>query len=129
MESNGRTVVADFEAGIGTLTRMQPGDVDAVLVIVEPTPKSIEVASRAADLARERSLGRILVVANRVRDAADVDRIRAALPGHHVVAVPDDPAVLQAEREGVAPLDQSPRAPAVQALVDLAESLVKVGAA
>jgi Flp pilus assembly CpaE family ATPase len=38
--------------------------------------------------------------------------------------VPDDPAVVEAERRGLAPFDAAPDAPAVRALVALAESLL-----
>jgi CO dehydrogenase maturation factor len=120
----GRIVIADFEAGIGTLTRMQDGGVDVVLVVVEPTPKSLEVGRRAAGLVQERSLGRLIVVANRVRDDADVETIRAAFPEAEVVAVPDDPRIVEADRAGVAPLDLAPEAPAVRALIELAVRLV-----
>lgn len=113
-------LVADLEAGIGTLTRLGEAAVDAVLVVVEPTPKSIEVGMRAAALARER--GRVVVVANRVRDG-DGERLRIAFPDDEIIAVPDDPAIARAEREGVAPLDVAPDAPAVRALVALAERL------
>lgn len=123
MESDGRTVVADFEAGIGTLSRTQPGDVDAVIVLVEPTPKSIEVARRAVGLADDRRLGRVVVVANRLRDDADLERIHEAFAGREIVAVPDDPALLRAEREGVAPLDLDADAPAVAALRRVADVL------
>lgn len=119
-----RAVVADFEAGIGTLSRMAPGDLEALLIVVEPTAKSIEVGRRAAGLARERSLGNVVIVANRVRDEADLEQIRAAFPeGQAVIAVPEDPAVIDADRRGVAPLDLAPRSPAVEALTTLAERL------
>ncbi len=117
-------VVADLEAGIGTLTRLGNERVDAVLVVVEPTPKSVEVGTRAAALAQEKSLGRVVVVASRVRNDADLAAIRSAFPNHEVVAVPDDPAIVAADRDGAAPLDAAPDAPAVKALVSLAESLV-----
>lgn len=123
VDGSGRVVVADFEAGIGTLTRMGTGDVDAVLVVVEPTPKSLEVGSRAADLAREKSLGRVVVVANRVRGEEDLARVRAAFPDHEVIVVPDDPTIVDADRAGVAPIDLAPEAPAVQALAGLADLL------
>ncbi len=119
-------VVADLEAGIGTLTRLGDEVVDVVLAVVEPTPKSIEVGTRAVALAREKSLGRLVIVANRVRGAEDVERLVAAFGEVELVAVPDDPAIVDAERRGVAPLDTAPDAPAVQALVGLAESLAPV---
>ena len=118
-------VIADLEAGIGTLTRLAEQRVDAVLVVVEPTPKSIEVGTRAADLAREKSLGRVIVVASRIRDQDDLATVAKAFPDHEVVPIPDDPAIVKADRDGVAPLDTAPDSPAVQALVGLAEGLVR----
>ena len=116
-------VVADFEAGVGTLTRLSEQRVDTVLVVVEPTPKSVEVGMRAVDLARERSVTRVVIVANRLRDDADLEIIRSAFPDCEVVGVPDDPKIVEADRKGVAPIDLAPDAPAVRALVGLAESL------
>ncbi len=120
-----QTVVADLEAGIGTLTRLAEKTVDAVLIVVEPTPKSLEVGARAAALAAEKSLGRVIVVANRVRDEKDLATMRATFGDVEMISVPDDPAIAAADREGVAPLDASPDAPAVRALVALGESLLE----
>jgi CO dehydrogenase maturation factor len=117
-------VVADLEAGIGTLTRLSDQRIDAVLVVVEPTPKSIEVGTRAAELAREKSLGRVIVVASRIRNEGDLATVSKAFPDHEVVPIPEDPAIVKADRDGVAPLDTAPDAPAVRALVQLAEGLL-----
>jgi CO dehydrogenase maturation factor len=116
-------VVADFEAGVGTLTRLSDQRVDTVLVVVEPTPKSVEVGMRAVALAQERSATRVIVGANRLRDDADLAVVQSAFPGCEVVPVPDDPKIVEADRKGVAPIDLAPDAPAVLALVGLAESL------
>lgn len=124
MGSDEEVIVADLEAGIGTLTRLAQNNVDTVLIVVEPTPKSLEVGSRAAALAAERSVGRVLVVANRIRNDEDLATVTAVFPGMTVVRVPDDPAVVQADRLGLAPLDTDPDAPAVRAVVALAEGLV-----
>jgi CO dehydrogenase maturation factor len=119
LSAEGRTLVADFDAGLGTVLRLGSA-VDVVLVVAEPTPKSLEVAARAAAVVGERGLGRVLLVANRVRDAQDLERVRAALPGYEPFVVPDDPRVAAADREGRAPIDAVPDAPAVRALVTLA---------
>ncbi|MDQ3733435.1 MAG: hypothetical protein M3400_05440 [Actinomycetota bacterium] len=116
-------VIADFEAGLGTVIRMGERPVDVVVLVAEPTTKSLEVASRAAHLVRERNLGRLVVTANRVRDDEDLARVRAAFPGLDVVFVPDEPAIIAAERQGSAPLDAAPRSPGVLALVALADRL------
>jgi CO dehydrogenase maturation factor len=123
VEFNDVVVIADLEAGIGTLSRLGDQKVDAVVLVVEPTPKSIEVATRAAALAREKSLGRLVVVANRVGDAGDLAAVRATFPDDRVVGVPDDPVIEEADRRGLAPLDLAPGAPAMRALVELAETL------
>lgn len=117
-------IVADFEAGVGTLTRLGDQRVDTVLVVVEATPKSLEVGARAVALAQDKSLGRIVVVANRMRNDADLETVKAAIPGVEIVAVPDDPAIVEADRKGVAPIDLHPDAPAVLALVRLANDLL-----
>ena len=116
-----QTVIADLEAGMGTMTRMEAKSVDAVLVVVEPTPRAIQVGRRVAELAREKALGTLLVVANRIRTREDVALVRHAFPDVEVLTVPDDEAITRAERHGVAPLDTEPGSPAVRALVTIAE--------
>lgn len=118
-------MIADCEAGIGTLTRLSAQAVDAVVVVVEATSKSLEVGSRAADLADARETMRTVVVANRVRGDEDLARVRAAFPeGVEIVPIPDDPVIVEADRKGVAPFDVDPDAPAVAALAALAEDLL-----
>ncbi len=117
-------VIADLEAGIGTLTRLADDQLDAVLLVVEPTAKSIEVGVRAARLVREKSLGHLVVVASRVCDDADRAALVAALGDAEIVVVPQDDEILAADRRGLAPLDVAPDAPAVRALAAMAESLV-----
>lgn len=117
-------MIADLEAGIGTLTRLAHEQVDVVLLVVEPTAKSLEVGRRAAELVRDKSLGRLIVIANRVRDQADLDAISSRLPGVEVVPVPHDPAIVEADRHGVAPLDSAPDAPAVRAVSRVAKDLL-----
>ena len=116
-------VVADFEAGIGTLTRLGETKVDAVFIVTDATVKSLEVASRAATLAEAHTSGPIVIVANRVLDEADRDAIERTLEGRVVVVVPDDAAIPAADRADVAPLDASPEAPAVVALAGLVSLL------
>jgi CO dehydrogenase maturation factor len=119
-------VIADLEAGIGTLTRLGEEKMDIVVIVVEATPKSLEVGTRAAEIVNRRATGRLVVVANRVRSDADLDTIRKAFPDLEVVGIPDDPAIVEADRHGLAPLDRAPDAPAVRALVDFAHSLLPI---
>ena len=115
--------MADFEAGLGTLARVEPKDLDVLLIVVEPTAKSVEVARRAVDLARERGIGRTIIIANRLSGPEDRRLVEASFSGLPLVLVEDDPALRSADVEGVAPFDQAPDAPAVRAIRSLAESL------
>jgi CO dehydrogenase maturation factor len=123
IESNGDIVVADFEAGLGTLSRMESGNVDILLVIVEPTQKSIQVGRRALAIISERQLGRSILVANRVANREDRELIEMAFPDHEVVFVPEDPGLRKADMEGQAPFDAVPDSPAVGSIRELAFSL------
>ena len=121
LERDGRIVVADLEAGLGTTLRLEPGAVDVALIVVEPTAKAIEVGVRVADAAAARA--RVVVVANKVRTAPDHERIAVEFTGHELFVVPEDAEVVRADRAGLAPLDTAPDAPAVRALVELAARL------
>lgn len=123
VDAGDAVLVADLEAGTGTLTRLGSGAIDVALVVVEPSPRSVEVAMRAAAAARQRDAGRLIVVANRVRQGDDLSAITEGLAGAELVIVPDDAAVVEADRQGVAPLDLAPDAPAVRALRSLADRL------
>lgn len=122
LESDGRTVLGDLEAGIGVVSRMEAGNVDVLLAVANPTAKSIEVAQRAIEAAEARDT-RVLVVANRVSSHDDVERIESTLGDHELVAVPEDPAIAHADAEGAAPIDLDSGTPGVRALIALADRL------
>jgi len=120
MEGGGRTVLGDLEAGIGVLARMEVGSLDLVLVVANPTPKSIEVARRAVEAARAREIP-VLVVANRIAGDEDLETITAVLGDEEIVVVPDDPAIGRADAEGLAPIDLDDASPGVRAIVQISE--------
>jgi len=123
LEAGERVVIADMEAGAGTLTRMPQGSLDVAVLVVEPSTKSIDVARRASAIVAERKIGMLLIAANRLRSEADLSLIRSALPGVETLAVPDDPAIAQADRDARSPMDAAPDAPGVQAIQALAMRL------
>lgn len=122
LEGDGQVVVGDLEAGIGTVLRLQPGMVDVVLVVAQPTVKSLDIAGRAVRIAEAREM-RVVVVANRVAGPEDLAAVQSAFAGRELTVIPDDPAILRADQEGRAPIDVDAGAPGVRALVELAERL------
>lgn len=95
-----------------------------VVVVAEPTAKSLLTARRLAGLRHLHEPPRVVAVANKVaspNDAADA----AARSGLDVVgAVPLDTAVAEAERSGRPVVDVAPEAPAVAAVASLLDRLV-----
>jgi CO dehydrogenase maturation factor len=121
LEHAGRTVICDLEAGVATLEKLEAGQVDVVIVVANPTRKALEVARRAVELAT--GLAEVVVLANRVRDDADVELIREYLGDRELIVIPEDAVIAAADRDGVAPIDLDPDAPGVAALVRLADDL------
>ena len=119
LEHGDRTVICDLEAGLSTVEKLEPGVVDVLLVVANPSRKALEVARRAVEMADGRA--EIIVVANRVKDASDLELIQEIAGDHELFVVPEDAVIAAADREGVAPIDLDPDAPGVAALVRLAE--------
>jgi CO dehydrogenase maturation factor len=122
LEGDSGFVICDMEAGLGTVSRVKPGQLDVVLVVAEPTVKGIDVARRAAQIASSRA--RVIVVANRIAGEADLDAVREALGSYELVAIPEEPVIARADQDGIAPIDLDPEAPGVLALLRLADRLV-----
>jgi len=114
-------VICDLEAGLGTLSRMAPGNADAVLVVANPTAKALEAARRAIEIASDKT--EVIVLANRVRDLADLDAIRAVLGDRELLVIPEDPTIARADRDGLAPIDLDEDSPGVSVLVALVDRL------
>jgi CO dehydrogenase maturation factor len=93
-----------------------------VLIVAEPTAKSLLSARRLARLAlAPAGPDRILAVANKVQDPADVDLVRRRTGLEVAAAAPWDDAVADAERLGRALLDHAPLSHALQVLESMVD--------
>ena len=107
-----------------TVARGDESQIDALVVVVEPYPRSAEVGRRLLDMAAQKGVARRIVVANRVSGAEDLEAIRSFLGVEPDIVLPDDGSVKGADRVGASPVDHDPHSPAVGALRELASSLV-----
>jgi CO dehydrogenase maturation factor len=92
----------DMEAGVEHLGRGTTRTVEALLVVAEPTVKSVDAAGQIARLAGDLGITRIFGVVNKVRDGKGepfLSRL-AALGVTPLGIIPFDPAVQKAEEEG-----------------------------
>jgi len=80
-------VILDMEAGIEHLGRGTSQAMDALIVVVEPSRRSMETALRIRGLASDLGVRSVFVVGNKVREAEDEDFIRAHLNGMELLGV------------------------------------------
>ncbi|MCA1692655.1 MAG: AAA family ATPase [Actinobacteria bacterium] len=125
LADDGRVVVADLEAGLNDLIWAKPGGDDVVLAVSEGSEKSVEIARRAVVVAEELGVTRIIGVANRSLSEEDAARIGELLGVGEVFRVPEDRSVERADHLGVAPMDADPSSPAMVAVSELADLVVK----
>ena len=122
-----RTTIVDLEAGLEHLSRGTARYVDTLFVVGEPYFKSLETASRSFALARELGIGRIRMIANKVRTPRDEDGVREYAARHGLpiaTVVPYDDAVVAADERGMALVEYGPAAPSVAAIRGLADDLL-----
>ncbi len=117
-------MLVDLGGGVMTVARGDESQIDTLVVVVEPYPRSAEVARRLLDMAVQKGITRRIVVANKVGGQEDLDAIRRFLGIDPNVVIPDDGAVRNADRAGASPVDHDPASRAVSVLRELAGSLV-----
>jgi len=75
------SIVMDMEAGIEHLGRATAQSMDALIIVVDQSPWSIQTAHRVRKLAGDIGMKNVFAVANRLTESADVERIRRDLDG------------------------------------------------
>lgn len=123
-EKPGRVVLVDLGGGVTTVARGDESQIDALVVVVEPYPRSAEVGRRLLEMAAQKGVARTIVVANKVSGEEDLEAVRRFLGVEPDVVLPDDGSVRSADRAGTSPVDHDPDSPAIGALRRLASALV-----
>jgi CO dehydrogenase maturation factor len=94
-------VLLDMYAGVEHLSRATTDAVDMMLIVAEPTARSLGTAAQIRNLAGGLKVEHIYLVGCKVENQADRDFIAQNSPGLSVLGyVSADPAVRQADRTG-----------------------------
>ncbi len=102
-------LILDMYAGVEHLGRATVDFVDAMIIVVEPTRRSLGTAAQIKKLAHDIGLERLWLVANKVRDDDERAFVEAETPGIPLLGMlPADLAVQEADRLGVAVYDHVP---------------------
>jgi CO dehydrogenase maturation factor len=99
-------IIFDMYAGVEHLGRATVDFVDAMLVVVEPTKRSIGTAAQIKKLANDIGLKRIFLVGNKVMNEEEEKFLQLDSPGLPLIGIfKADLAVQEADRLGVAVYD------------------------
>lgn len=102
-------LILDMYAGVEHLGRATVDFVDAMLIVVEPTRRSLGTAAQIKALAEDIGLKRLWLVGNKIRNEEEASFLNAETPGLPVLGfLPADLAVQEADRLGVAVYDHVP---------------------
>ena len=113
-------LILDMYAGVEHLGRATVDFVDAMIVVVEPTRRSLGTAAQIKKLANDIGLTRLWLVGNKVRNSDEADFLETESPGLPLLGfLPADLAVQEADRLGI-PVYQH-----VPALRQAAEAIIK----
>jgi len=101
-------VILDMEAGIEHLTRGTAKGVDKLIIVVEPSRRSIETGYRVRDLALEIGLQNIGVVGNKIRNGKGKDFLISSMADFEFLGfIPYDEGIVEADITGFPLIDSS----------------------
>jgi CO dehydrogenase maturation factor len=102
-------LILDMYAGVEHLGRSTVDFVDAMVVVVEPTRRSLGTAAQIKKLAEDIKLSRIWLVGNKVQNQDEIDFLESNTPGIPLLGtLPAAEGVLEADRLGIAVYDHVP---------------------
>lgn len=104
-------VILDMEAGIEHLTRGTTSAMDAFIVVVEPGQRSIQTAHTVKRLAGELGIKDVLVVANKVRNEADLEKITKGISdGMSLLgSLSYNEGIIQSDMDATPPFENNPK--------------------
>jgi CO dehydrogenase maturation factor len=116
-------LLLDMYAGVEHLGRATVDFVDAMLIVVEPTRRSLGTAAQIKKLASDIGVKHLYLVGNKVRNDDEVKFLEAETPGLPVLGfLPADMKVQEADRLGIPVYDHVPSLKATaQSIVDQLE--------
>ena len=126
MQAEHPLTIVDMEAGLEHLSRGTGRHVETLLVVVEPYFKALETGRRAAELAKELGVARVVAVANKLRDAEDAAAVREYARNNGLTLageIPMDDEIRKSDLAGRAPIELR-QSRAVAAIEQLAHGLV-----
>ena len=104
-------VIVDFEAGLEHLGRGTAKGIDIMLVITEPSQKSLDLCSKIVELTKKMGVINVYLIANKIIDDSQLEIISKRvneweIPLYH--SIPHDLEIGKADLNGISPIDYCP---------------------
>ena len=115
-----------MEAGLEHLSIGTLAHIDMLLVVVQPTLKTMMTADRTHKLALQLGIPEIAFLGNRIKRPSDIDQLEAFArehDGHLLLTMPEDDEIRYADAANRCILDTAPDSTTVQGVTALADWL------
>jgi CO dehydrogenase maturation factor len=122
-------IIVDFEAGIEHLGRGTAKGIDVMLVITEPSQKSLDLCEKIIDLSKKLGVINIYLIGNKITDDSQINIINNKIDGWNVPlyhSIPFDTEIGKADLEGTSPIDYNSDSLAIQSIKTLYLKLKKL---
>ncbi|MCJ7651594.1 MAG: carbon monoxide dehydrogenase, partial [Candidatus Lokiarchaeota archaeon] len=109
----------DFEAGLEHLGRGTAKGIDVMIVVTEPSQKSLDLCHKIIELSKKLGVVNIFLVANKVINDKQIEKINERvrewqIPLYH--SLPYDSEIGNADLNGISPIDYNPESDAMKSL-------------
>ena len=115
-------IIVDFEAGVEHLGRGTAKGIDLMLVVTEPSQKSLDLCKKIINLSKKLGVINVYLVANKISEESQkeiiVQKIKNwEVPLYH--SVPFDSEIGKADLNGESPLDFNQNSAGIQSIKNL----------
>jgi len=119
-------IIVDFEAGLEHLGRGTAKGIDIMLVITEPSQKSLDLCEKIVELSKKLGIINIYLIANKIIDDSQLDIINQRIKDWEVPlnqSIPFDSEIGKADLNGESPIDFNQYSNGINAIKNLYSQL------
>ena len=122
-------IVIDNEAGMEHISRLTTNNIEALLIVSDPTRRGIQAAARIVDLTNDLNLriGKKFLIVNQVKEGQEemVRKMVGDFPLELLGTIPEDSEVMSFDLEGRPTIELSSSTPAVSAAYRLFNKMIE----
>jgi len=122
-------VVMDMEAGVEHMGRGTAKHVDIMLIVVDPSLKSMETARKIYWLATEAGIKKAFIIGNKIRNSSESELIQRFADDNKIPIldlVPNDERILKADMQGESPLKCGEDSVGITSIQKIGEKLLNI---